>query len=220
MCQSFEQKTQTQEKEVTRKRHPRNPFTPYEDVLLTHYVEKHGTTDWNIISTLIGSRNARQCKERWTCFLSPTLNKEIFTQEEDDQLLSLYSRIGSDWKKISHFFCGRSPVFLRNRVMLLLRKEKKANTHKIIHTKLNQLNLKEPLISQFNQEKQFQQQENQQYQQCQQEYPKYSKYSKYQDSQEISPQVVVETEFPVVEEDDDLFNEIFPEDPFTTFYEL
>ena len=61
------------------------------------------------------TRNARQCKDRYTNYLSPQINLNPWSQEEDDLLIKKVNELGNKWVKISKFFIGRSDNSIKNR---------------------------------------------------------------------------------------------------------
>ena len=99
----------------------RHMFTKEEDTYLLYLVSVFGTNQWNVIASLIGSRNARQCRERYKHYLSPHINNSPWTSEEDFILLSKYEQLGPRWAKIASFFNGRTDVAVKNRYTALLR---------------------------------------------------------------------------------------------------
>ena len=100
-------------------------FTPEEDQKLLQLVAEHGAKDWIKIASLIGTRNARQCRERYKNYINPSLRKDNWTKEEDELLLEKYQQYGGKWNKISKFFVNRSDNHLRNRWMMLARHQAK-----------------------------------------------------------------------------------------------
>ena len=101
-------------------------FTPEEDEALLKLVQQFGTKDWIKISTLIGTRNPRQCRERFKNYLNPELRKDQWTKEEDELLEQKFKEFGAKWNKISKFFVHRSDNALRNRWMMIARHRAKA----------------------------------------------------------------------------------------------
>ena len=106
------------------KPHPKQQFTLDEDRELQGFVQQYGANDWDIISKLMKNRNARQCKERWTKYLSPDLNNSPWTNAEDKLLLSKVQELGQKWVKISKYFDKRTDANLKNRWNVLLRRAK------------------------------------------------------------------------------------------------
>lgn len=98
-------------------------FSSAEDSTLSSLVKKYGEDDWEKIASLIKNRNARQCHDRWFYYLSPNINREPFTEEEDKLLLSKVKKIGFHWVLITSFFQGRTDTQIKNRYNLLKRKK-------------------------------------------------------------------------------------------------
>jgi hypothetical protein len=73
----------------------------------------------------MGSRNARQCRERWRNYLSPELRTDEWTPEEDLLLEELFSQVGPKWNTIGQHFTSRSDMSLRNRHQVLVRRARK-----------------------------------------------------------------------------------------------
>ena len=105
--------------------HPRSQFTSSEDRKLKAIVEKVGTENWNIVAKRMNSRNARQCRERWEKYLSPTIDRGEWTEEEDKLIEMKFLQYGSKWKILAKFFPNRTDVMIRNRWNMLKRKQQK-----------------------------------------------------------------------------------------------
>ena len=105
----------------------RRNFTPEEDQRLILLVKKFGTNNWKQVSRNMYCRSPRQCKERFTTYLSPDVNLNPWTPEEDNLLMALYDKFGSKWVKISKFFKGRRDNNLKNRWYTHLSKLKSIN---------------------------------------------------------------------------------------------
>ncbi|KAH0806773.1 Myb-like DNA-binding domain containing protein [Histomonas meleagridis] len=104
---------------------PHSKFSEEEDERLKEIVTRLGDNDWAVISQEMPGRNARQCKERWSYYLSPSLNISPWSEEEDKLLLSKQRELGSKWVKISKFFDHRTDAMVKNRYQVLMRKMKK-----------------------------------------------------------------------------------------------
>ena len=130
---------------------PHSKFSEEEDEHLKEVVSRLGEYDWNLISKEMPGRNARQCKERWSYYLSPSLNTSPWTQEEDNLLLSKQRELGSKWVKISKFFHHRTDAMVKNRFQVLMRKMKKGLlNHPSEHTQFrNHLNSISPTVACF-----------------------------------------------------------------------
>lgn len=106
-----------------RKPHPKSKFTPSEDEKLKSIVNEVGENSWAIVSKRMGTRNQRQCKERWFNYLSPKVNFQPWTAEEDQQLEKLHEELGAKWVKISQYFPFRTDTNIKNRWMVLQRQK-------------------------------------------------------------------------------------------------
>lgn len=102
--------------------HPKIKFSKEEDERLRQVISHYGVQDWDAIADQMPGRNQRQCRERWFNYLSPSVNKEPFTPEEDQLLIEKYNEHGSRWVRIAKFFSGRSDTAIKNRWMALQRK--------------------------------------------------------------------------------------------------
>ena len=114
--------------------HPKVKFTVEEDEKLKEIVHKYGSSDWELISSKMPGRNVRQCKERWQNYLSPDVNNSPWTQEDDDLLIAKHAELGAKWVKIASFFVGRSDTSIKNRWMVLQRRNQssqKVQSHQI-----------------------------------------------------------------------------------------
>ena len=106
------------------KPHPKNKFTEEEDFKLRKIVEIYGDKDWELISRLMETRNPRQCRERYTNYLNPSINNDPWSEDEDRLLIEKFNQLGGKWVKISKFFENRTDSQLKNRWQVLKRKEK------------------------------------------------------------------------------------------------
>ena len=92
-----------------------------EDMLLEESVKVHGARNWIAVSSLVPGRNAKQCRERWTSQLDPSINHMEFSMEEDETIQQQYKIHGRQWAKIAVSLTGRSPIAIKNRFNLLTR---------------------------------------------------------------------------------------------------
>lgn len=104
-------------------KHQKRKFLPQEDRKLIFLVNKYGTRDWNLISEEMKTRNARQCRERWNYYLSPSVSTSAWTDEEDEQLISMHKQFGSKWVFLTRFFPSRTDSQIKNRFKILKRRE-------------------------------------------------------------------------------------------------
>ena len=104
----------------------RQKFTPEEDSHLLSLVQQFGTNNWKSVTMCMRGRTVRQCRERFKYYLEPTLNRNTWTRDEDQLLLTKFDEIGPKWSKIGVYFVNRSPIDLKNRFHLLQRSERKS----------------------------------------------------------------------------------------------
>ena len=100
---------------------PHSKFSNKEDETLKRLVEELGTEKWTDIAEKLGTKNARQCRERWMNYLNPNINRQKFTEDEDKLLIALVSELGKKWVVIMSHFERRTDTQLKNRYNLLVR---------------------------------------------------------------------------------------------------
>jgi hypothetical protein len=110
-------------------RAPRNYFSKQEDQHLKNLIDQFGENDWDAIATQMPGRTRRQCKERWTHYLSPNVINNPFTKTEDDLLIAKVQTIGHQWKRMESLFPGHKDHCLKNRYKLLMRQTNKNIKH-------------------------------------------------------------------------------------------
>ena len=90
-------------------------FTPEEDQKLKSLIKKLGENAWEEVVYLMEGRNMRQCKERWTYYLSPKVKNLPWTPEDDARLIKLATEMQGKWVQISKKFKGRNDTQIKNR---------------------------------------------------------------------------------------------------------
>ena len=113
------------------KPHPKSKFTSEEDEQLKSLVDIYGE-NWNLISEKMGSRNPRQCRDRYLTYLSPNVNSSPWTPEDDVKLQQLHLEYGPKWVKISRHFENRTDTNIKNRWMVLQRQKRGADKHRVV----------------------------------------------------------------------------------------
>ncbi|KAG6172929.1 hypothetical protein E4U47_002534 [Claviceps purpurea] len=94
--------------------HRRGPWSSYEDYLLMSRVRKSGARNWVGISDYIGTRSAKQCRERYHQSLNPSLNHDPITREEGEIILDWVAQSGAQWAQIARHLKGRSDNAVKN----------------------------------------------------------------------------------------------------------
>lgn len=76
------------------------------------------------ISSKLGSRTGKQCRERYLNHLNPAIKKGEWTQEEDDRIMELNKTIGNKWCKYIDYLPGRTDCAIKNRFHVLIRSKR------------------------------------------------------------------------------------------------
>lgn len=111
------------------------PWTHEEDVLLLNLVDRFGDRDWNRIANYVPGRSNKSCRERYIMRLR--FEKRAvgaWLRKEDETLLSLINRYGTNWSLISTYLPERNNHQVRNRYGLLKREANRVGPIK--HKKL------------------------------------------------------------------------------------
>lgn len=94
-------------------------FSAKEDKKLTDLINKYGENDWKLFASYMPGRNKRQCKDRWTRYLSPNVNNGPWTPEEEQLLLNLVNELDHKWTQIAKHFQGRNDSQIKNKYHIL-----------------------------------------------------------------------------------------------------
>lgn len=127
---------------------PRRKFTPEEDKKIKLLVEKLGTDSWDMIAEYMPDRSARQCRDRYRNYLLDYLCQDPWTCEEDQIIMSKFSKIGAHWVQIAKLLGRRSGNDVKNRWYKHLSKKYEQNMQEQHHA-ITKLDKDENQISQF-----------------------------------------------------------------------
>ena len=106
----------------------RAPWSKKEDEAIIELVNKFGTSNWTIIANEMAQmykskhRNGKQCRERWHNHLDPIVNKNNWTEEEENILFNKHLEYGNKWSDISKYLPGRTDNSIKNHFYSKLRK--------------------------------------------------------------------------------------------------
>jgi len=92
----------------------RVPWTKEEDDALTELVKTYGTKSWIQIANNLPGRRSKQCRERWTNVIDPSLNYTPWTEEEEQILIQLQQESGNRWAAFEEKLPGRSANSIKN----------------------------------------------------------------------------------------------------------
>jgi hypothetical protein len=90
-------------------------FTPEEDEQLRHLVQEHGASSWPIVADARKRRTVRQCRDRWTHYLSSGGGAAPWTPEDDALLLQTIDEIGLKWVRLANFLSNRTDLEVKKR---------------------------------------------------------------------------------------------------------
>lgn len=101
----------------------RHGWSTEEDESLQEIVLENGAKHWSSIAISLNSavhnglpvRKGKQCRERWLGHLSPSIQKESWTEEEDSVLIIKHQVHGNKWSYISKSLSGRTENQIKNR---------------------------------------------------------------------------------------------------------
>ncbi|CAI2169052.1 12046_t:CDS:2 [Funneliformis geosporum] len=99
------------------------PWEIEEDERLLAIVAELGVKHWKLIGIKHGLRDGKQCRERWHNHLNPELIYGPLTPEEDEQILTYYSEMGTKWAMMSQLL-RRPANLIKNRYYSSLSKKR------------------------------------------------------------------------------------------------
>ncbi|CAM8885072.1 unnamed protein product [Rhodiola kirilowii] len=90
-------------------------WTRDEDQRLIDYIRVHGEGCWRSLPKAAGlARCGKSCRLRWINYLRPDLKRGNFTDEDDEQIISLHASLGNKWSQIAARLPGRTDNEIKN----------------------------------------------------------------------------------------------------------
>jgi hypothetical protein len=94
-------------------------FSHDDNLRLASLIAMYGSSNWSFIFRLMINKTKRQCRDRWTNYLNPSLNKNPFSNDENDLLLKKVDELGFQWKEISKYFQNRTEMMVKNKYKIM-----------------------------------------------------------------------------------------------------
>ena len=96
-------------------------WKPEEDNVIIKLTNKY-VQRWAKISNIMGNRTSKQVRDRYLYYLDKSINKDKYSQLEDNLIKKHFINHGPKWSLISSFLEGRTSASIKNRFNSKLKK--------------------------------------------------------------------------------------------------
>ncbi|KQJ94353.1 myb-related protein B isoform X1 [Brachypodium distachyon] len=92
----------------------RRRWSEEENDVLIQMVQNLGTKNWSTIACAMPLRSRYQCRERWTYYLNPALNRQAWSEQDEVTLIHAHEMHGNKWRELAKLFPGRTGKAVKN----------------------------------------------------------------------------------------------------------